>query len=140
MKSVLLDANVWISFLLGPRPGSAIDQVARIVLAGDFELVAPQELLDELRLVYANSTYLRERIPGSDFDVFMSEFLAGARMLLSTLGGKTYTRDPKDDYLIEYALMHDIDFLVTGDQDLLAVKPVGRLQIVTPRQFLELLQ
>ena len=44
-------------------------------------------------------------------------------------------RDPKDDYLLELALVSDADFLVTGDKDLLEVKKIGNCQIVTAMEF-----
>ena len=46
------------------------------------------------------------------------------------------TRDPKDDYLIAYALVGGADFLVTGDADLLVLKQIDSLKIVTAREFL----
>ncbi len=52
-------------------------------------------------------------------------------------------RDPKDDAYLHLCISAGADFLITGDKDLLAVNPgrvallPERLQIVTPRQFLE---
>ena len=40
------------------------------------------------------------------------------------------TRDPKDDYLLAYALVGEIDFLVSGDKDLLVLKKVGGVRMV----------
>lgn len=52
-------------------------------------------------------------------------------------------RDPKDDAYLSLCLSAEIDYLVTGDSDLLSISKkqlshVGllRLQIVTPRRFL----
>lgn len=49
-------------------------------------------------------------------------------------------RDPKDQHVLSLALTADVDYLVSGDQDLLALAGdtrVGDLQIVTPRAFVE---
>ena len=51
-------------------------------------------------------------------------------------------RDPKDDMVLAAALGGAADFLVTGDEDLLALAgdpQLGTLQIVTVRTFLDVL-
>jgi predicted nucleic acid-binding protein len=46
------------------------------------------------------------------------------------------TRDPKDDYLLAYVLIGGADYLVTDDEDLLALQQqIHELEILTPRQF-----
>lgn len=47
------------------------------------------------------------------------------------------TRDPKDDYLLAYALVGQVDYLVTGDRDLLVLGQVEHTKIVTARDFAE---
>lgn len=44
-------------------------------------------------------------------------------------------RDPKDDYLLELALISEADYLITGDKDLLAVEKIGSCQIMTVVEF-----
>ena len=51
-------------------------------------------------------------------------------------------RDPKDAMILAAALGGRADYLVTGDADLLALRghpALGRLQIVTAREFLAVL-
>jgi uncharacterized protein len=48
----------------------------------------------------------------------------------------TICRDPDDDRLIEAAQEAGADVIVTGDQDLLTLGRVGKIQVLTPRQFL----
>ena len=50
-----------------------------------------------------------------------------------------YVRDQKDDYLVAYGLVHDADFLVTGDQYLLVLQQVEHLRIVTPTAYLRII-
>jgi len=47
-------------------------------------------------------------------------------------------RDPKDRYLLTYAVNYAIDFLITGDKDLLVLGQVENVRILTPAQFLDL--
>ena len=50
------------------------------------------------------------------------------------------SRDPKDDYLLAYGLVGGADYLVTGDEDLLTLRDVEGLKIVSPREFVTLLE
>lgn len=46
-------------------------------------------------------------------------------------------RDPDDDYIISAALASSCDYIVTGDKDLLELKQVRGICIITPSQFWE---
>jgi putative PIN family toxin of toxin-antitoxin system len=49
------------------------------------------------------------------------------------------SRDPADDKFLECAVAGAADYLVTGDEDLLAVGRYQGLAIVTAREFLAIL-
>lgn len=49
-------------------------------------------------------------------------------------------RDPRDDMFLELAAGGNADFLITGDADLLVLHPFRSTSILTPDQFLSLLQ
>lgn len=46
-------------------------------------------------------------------------------------------RDADDDFILAAAVKADCDYLVTGDKDLLVLKKVSDMSIVTPREFAE---
>jgi putative PIN family toxin of toxin-antitoxin system len=46
-------------------------------------------------------------------------------------------RDPKDDFILECAESGGADLIVTGDKDLLSLTTHRKIQIVTPRQYLD---
>jgi len=50
------------------------------------------------------------------------------------------SRDPDDDKFIHLALAGKAAWLITGDQDLLALARIGKLEIITPAQALERVQ
>lgn len=50
------------------------------------------------------------------------------------------TRDPKDDYLLAYAVVGETDYLVTGDKDLLVLDSLGSLRINNPTDFAALME
>ena len=45
-------------------------------------------------------------------------------------------RDPEDDKILELAINGNADYIVTGDDDLLAMNPFRRVAIVSPAEFL----
>ena len=49
------------------------------------------------------------------------------------------TRDPKDHYLLAYAVVGDADHLVTGDMNLLLLESVSSLKMIKPADFVALL-
>jgi predicted nucleic acid-binding protein len=50
------------------------------------------------------------------------------------------SRDPQDDYLLALAVVHEADYLVTRDRDLLDLGEVVGVKIVDPVTFLALLR
>lgn len=52
---------------------------------------------------------------------------------------KRVCRDKNDDAVLATAVAGKADVIVTGDDDLLVLKTYQSIRIVTPRQFLELL-
>ncbi len=44
-------------------------------------------------------------------------------------------RDPEDDRILGCALAGKVDYLVTGDEDLLVMKHFKATRIITPRDF-----
>jgi putative PIN family toxin of toxin-antitoxin system len=130
----VLDPNVLIAAVLSPG-GSPAQLVARW-LAGEFELIASQQLLDELERALAYPK-LRRHISSSDADTFASFLAERAFVVEQPQTGSHHSTDPGDDYLLALA-EHRSAVLVSGDQHLLALAP--QLPILTPRQFLEQLE
>lgn len=132
----LLDANVFISYLLTPEGDSPIHKIVRAGVLGRYVLLLPEELLDELARKAREKRYLAERISPEE----MEELAAILREVSEAVPKITQeipavTRDPKDDYLLAYAVVGQAHYLVTGDADLLALGCVEGVRIVTPREF-----
>ena len=47
------------------------------------------------------------------------------------------SRDPKDNFLIALSIDNEVDFLVTGDKDLLILGKIGATQIITLTEFFD---
>ena len=138
---VILDTNVLISYLLAPEKPRTITYVVEACFTESIELVMPEELLDELRTSIAKSTYLNQRIAEAQVDQFVASLKAVAitpAKLADTF--PEYTADPDDDYLVAYAVVHEIDYLVTGDPHLLVLNQVRSTGVVLPAVFLQFLK
>ena len=137
---ILVDANVIISYLLNPRQSSAIVKIFDAVFAGEVTVLFPQALLDEVAITVTGKARLRRRIPTDSLNVVISSLkvLAEAVPRIEEEIPQV-TRDPKDDYLLAYAMVGEADYLVTGDKDLLVLENIDRLKIITPALFARLL-
>ncbi|MEJ2750687.1 MAG: putative toxin-antitoxin system toxin component, PIN family, partial [Anaerolineae bacterium] len=118
---VLIDTNVFISYLLNPHRMGTIQAIFTAWSAGKFTLLVPEALLDEILVTVSNKPHLAQRISPD----LLKEFLSTVQELGETVPRiespiPAVTRDPKDDYLLAYALVGKADYLVTGDEDLLA--------------------
>lgn len=133
MRAVL-DPNVLIAALLSP--GGAPARLVAAWLAGEFELVVSDELLDELRRALAYPK-LRKRVSPEEAAAF-SRLLSTGGIVASHPGAGTHrSEDPGDDYLLALAEVEQA-VLVSGDRHLLVLAP--KLPVMTAAEFLEALR
>lgn len=136
---VLLDANIWISYLLAPNSALTIIRVAEHCFLPSVTLLFPVELRAEIQNSVDKSAYLRQRIAAEIVTdlIHAVQGVAEQPPLLEDPPDRV-SRDWGDDYLVAYALLYSIDFLVTGDKDLLILGQIDSLAIVTPATFARL--
>jgi putative PIN family toxin of toxin-antitoxin system len=130
----VLDPNVVISGAISPRGAPA--DVLRSLAGGEFELIASQALLDELKRALA---YPKLRLYISESDAAdLVRWVADSASIVDDPGTDppVHSRDPNDDYLVSLASAHSAA-LVSGDKDLLALE--GEIPVFSPRAFLDLL-
>lgn len=63
---VVVDTNLFISYLLAPDKSGTITHLVNTGLRGSFTILAPQQLLTELTAAVASKPYLATRIHTSD--------------------------------------------------------------------------
>lgn len=133
---VLLDANVWISYLLAPDSARTVTRAVELCFAPSVTLIFPVELQIEIRNSVQNSSYLQRRIPEEVLGELIQTVQAIAEVPPPlTVSPDAVSRDVGDDYLIAYGLLNAVDYLVTGDNDLLVLAEIDSLSIVTPAAF-----
>lgn len=133
---VILDTNVFLSYLAAPDRERTITWVVRTCLSHeDIDIVLPPELIDELAEKIIEKKYFRERVPYRKAAQFIEQLRDLAELPPPLEEIPTFSHDPEDDYLIAYAIVNAVDYVVTGDPDLVVLKQVEGVQMVTPAAF-----
>ncbi len=138
---VLCDTNIFVSYLLTPKQTGPIHSLVHGAFLGEFTLLLPEDLLGELVQKVKGKKYLPGRITVAELDELITLLKEVAEMIPKINAPiPAVTRDPKDDYLLAYALVGEADFLITGDADLLTLKQVEQTKIITARQFMSIVK
>ena len=96
--------------------------------------------LTEVQRSIQTKTYLADRISPDLANDFVGLLRSVASILPELIDEiPQVARDRHDDYLIAHAVLEQVDFLVSGDRDLLVLGTVMGVQIVSPADFLALL-
>ena len=128
---VVIDTNVWISGLVfGGNP----EKIIRLFIEGQIIVVCAEELLSELR------RKITQRFPLFLPNLGLLEASIREDALFVSLGTVqiTASRDIKDNIFIETALTGQASFIVSGDRDLTDIVPFQSINILIPKEFLEL--
>jgi putative PIN family toxin of toxin-antitoxin system len=127
---VVLDTNVFVAAVVAD--GLCRDLVRVRVLP--HTIITSEPLLRELR------TTLRNKFAaGPDELPLLSQLNEEAEIIRPARLRERVCRDKGDDVVLATALAGKADVIVTGDDDLLVLKEFRRVRILSPRQFLELL-
>ena len=139
MKAVL-DTNVIVSGIIkeAGRPG----QILRLLLEeSKFTSLTSPSILTEVRTVLRRDkirkyhTWIDDKI-----DDFLTFFSSQSVVIAEKLSVQAITKDPEDDKFLACAEEGDADYIVSGDEHLLALKEYEGIQIVSPMVFLTILQ
>lgn len=127
---VLLDTNVLISAILfGGTPRRALSRAIR----GEVDLVTSTALLDELEdLLSGKFGFSRAAARAIRSEI---EALAN---VIDPAHIPRICRDPDDDMVLATAVEGHVAFIVTGDDDLLALVKHEKIHIVKPAQFMRI--
>ena len=134
MHRVVLDANVFVSFLISHRP--PISTILDLWAGGELVVCYSSEILDELEAALKYPK-IRELVSSSE-----TESLIDAIKILGILVIPAkrieICRDKKDNKYLEVSLESASKFLISGDKDLLALGEFEGIKIVSPRDFVDL--
>ena len=136
--SAALDTNALVSGLMiadGPPR-----QIVDAWLTACFDLVTSLYLMDELAQVLSYPGIAeRLRLDEGELNAILAALLSRAKVTPGEPRLPGVARDPKDDAVVACAVEGRADYIVTGDQDLLALGEHQGIRVVTPRRFLGIL-
>ncbi|HNP96005.1 MAG TPA: putative toxin-antitoxin system toxin component, PIN family [Cyclobacteriaceae bacterium] len=130
---LIVDTNLWVSFLIGKE----LYYLKDLIVRGKVKLVVSDQLLEELQLVTSRpklSKYFEKRK--------VDELLNLIELICDKVKVKkiqVISRDPKDDFLLALAKEGKADFLLTGDKDLLEIGRYHKTEIITITEFKKIL-
>jgi len=127
---VVLDTNVFIAAVVSD--GLCRDLVRVRVLP--HTIVTSEPLLRELR-----STSRNKFAVDPDELPLLRQLQEEAEIVAPVRLDERVCRDEDDDMVLTTAIAGKADVIVTGDEDLLVLRKFGGIKILSPRQFLELL-
>jgi len=129
---LVLDTNVVVSGLIFSE--SLPGQVLSLAQAS-CTILQSADTLDELANVLARPKFDRWVSQEARANAFVA--LGLLCELVTELPKLDICRDPIDNQYLELAVGGEATYIVTGDDDLLAIERIGEANIVTPKQFLD---
>jgi putative PIN family toxin of toxin-antitoxin system len=126
---IVVDTNVWISFLIGKR----LSHFLQYILDERIVIITSKSQLLELSRVFEKPK-IKKLIPPdriSSFFNFLEEYTVSIPVTTIT----DICRDPKDDYLLSLSIDANAHYLVTGDEDLLALQHINNTAIINFADF-----
>jgi putative PIN family toxin of toxin-antitoxin system len=134
----VLNANVLLSAAISPSsaPGQILE---RFLADRAFELVITPEIIAEVRRAFGYPRVRKRIASGLDPLEWLLDVVALAEIVADSGVAAGVSRDPDDDRYVAAALEGRAGFIVSGDQDLLALQEHQGILLITPRMFLGLL-
>ena len=129
LVKIIIDTNVWISFLMG----KTLARLENYVYNGHFQIISCDEQLAELREVLYRPKMERYFSAHQIKEIF--ELLADFAQFVSLQSKVDICRDAKDNFLLALSIDSDADFLITGDKDLLSIDEFENTKIVSFKEF-----
>lgn len=130
---IVIDTNIWISFLIGKK----IKTLKNLIINGKINVYFSKELIDEFIAVIKRPKLQKYFIQENIYELInlFSDKIVFVEPNLKI----TECRDKKDNFLLELAISANVDYIITGDKDLLELNPFRNIQIVNPINFENLL-
>jgi putative PIN family toxin of toxin-antitoxin system len=134
---IVVDTNVVVSRHVAP--GGTIAALFRHWENRALDLVVSPEILAEYERVLAEpDIQAAHRLSDEEFAIVMAGFATVALQVTPTESHNAVADDPSDNKSVECAVAGNADYVVTGDNHLLALGSYQNIQIVPPGVFVRL--
>lgn len=130
-KKIILDTNLWISFLISKK----FNQIDKLIENEKITLVFSNELIEEFVDV-VNRPKFKRYFSKKDIEKLLEYFDQFGEIVKVTSDIKV-CRDGKDNFLLNLSIDSKANFLITGDNDLLILKKIEKTKILTFTDFIK---
>ena len=127
---VILDCNIWISFLLSRQDCL----LKKMLMDTRFDIYICEELLSEIINV-ARRDKIRKRVSENELQQLLKIIDAFCKKTTISQIAESIIRDPKDLYLLSLAETIDANYIVSGDKDLTDLNQHLKTRIVKLADF-----
>ena len=131
---ILIDSNLWISFMIGRRLSTLPDVLCR----HGVEIYTCEKQLDEIRNVISREKF--QNIIKAETRYYFFEMIYDICHIVDiTTDAVSNIRDPKDLYLLSMAESVPVDYIVSGDKDLTDLGSHAGIPILKYSELLEII-
>ena len=131
---LVIDTNIWISLLISKK----LETLDNLFFSKEIEILFSEELIDELKVTiskpklkkhFGKRNALEEML--LVFEPYM-DFIEVKKQV-------NVCRDEKDNFLLALAEEGEVDYLITGEDDLLVLRSFKKTRIITISDFLKMM-
>lgn len=135
----VVDTNVLVSGIISPKgtPRKILDLARKGIFRVVSSLAINHEILNVLHRDYIYVKYNLNEEVIDDISAFLYE---GTVLTEDQYAVSKIKKDPEDNKFIACALEGEADYIVSGDDHLLALKHYKDIQIVDSREFLKVIE
>jgi putative PIN family toxin of toxin-antitoxin system len=133
IKRIIIDTNLWISFLIT----NDFNKLDHFLNSDKYLVVFSDELFVEFLEVVHREKFVRYF---NDLNIkILVEIINEKALFVKVFSIVNVSRDVKDNFLLSLAIDGDVDYLITGDNDLLILKHYKKTSILTINDFISTL-
>jgi uncharacterized protein len=130
---IVIDSNIFVSsFFWGGYPREVFERI----INGLDELYITDEIIREITSVMNSKKFNVNSIEIEDYVKIIERY--SKKVVLKSVP-KSISRDKKDDKILQCGLDGNVDYIVTGDKDLLVLKEYETIKIIKPKDYLEII-
>lgn len=130
---VVIDTNVYVSGILWNGNES---KIVDMCMDGILENHTSIDILSEVERVLS---YRKFNLTNEEIDKLLKIYFSFSRLVSIKVKSDIKSRDPADNKILECAVVTNVDYIITGDEDLLVMKDVEGIRIISSRDFLEMI-
>jgi len=139
MLKVILDSNILASATISNKGNPA--KILFSWRQKKFELIVTEKIMQEAwRVLFYQRVRAISYLSKQEVTDLLLELQNGSILIPTTLDLKVIEKDPTDDKYIIAAVEGQADYIVSGDQHLLELGSYENIKIVSPKEFLEILE